>query len=263
MNRILLTICIFSATLGCAKEEVTTEKAPTPPAVATEFHALLDSLADFAPEAAVGRLEAFLNAYGHYSIADTVSVERDRFHSTAQGRYHVARELARQGEFTQAERILNDLADHLPDTPDGQSATQYLEFDFYFAKAQWLMIRQRYEETEVVANALLDHDLTPSQTNQVEMILDNADNVNAALSQSEKAQARSACRQVAIVLQTVYVEEGAYPASFSLEDAQRWGSVHGLSAIEDYNGSAHNFSFVGVSDKGRHRIRVVDGQIQN
>ena len=53
-----------------------------------------------APEAAVGRLEAFLNAYGHYSIVDTVSVERDRFHSTAQGRYHVTGELARLGEFT-------------------------------------------------------------------------------------------------------------------------------------------------------------------
>jgi len=258
INHYLLIVFILSAVLGCAKE-----KAPTPPAVVAEFHALLDSLADTAPEASAGRLEAFLDEYGNYSIADTVRTERDRVRAAAAGRYHVARELARQGEFQHAEHILNDLANHLADTPDGENAKQHLEFDFYFGKAKWLMVRQRFEESEVVARALLERDLTAFQTSQVEMILDNTDNVNAALSQSERAHAESACHQVSIALQTLYVEEGAYPSRFSLADAERWGSVRGLSAIEDYRASEQNFSFVGVSAEGRHRIRVVDGEIKN
>jgi len=258
INHFLLTVYILSAVLGCAKE-----KTPAPPAVVAEFHALLDSLADTTPEASAGRLETFLNAYNDYSIADTVRMERDRVRTAAAGRYHVARELARQGEFELAERILNDLAGHLPDTPDGKNAKQYLEFDFYFGQAKWLMVRQRFEESEVVARALLHRDLTAFQTNQVEMILDDTGNVNAALSQSERAHAQSACRQVTIVLETLYVEEGVYPSSFSLSDAERWGSIPGLSAIEEYRASEHDFSFVGVSAKGRHRIRVVDGEIQN
>jgi tetratricopeptide (TPR) repeat protein len=264
VTRFLMVTILLSVVIGCAKE-----KAPTPPSVAAQFYALLDSLVNDPPGAAVDSLEAFLHQYGTYQIADMVRTELNRFREKARGRYHEARELARRGEFDDAERILEDLAQHLADTPDGENAKRYLEFEFYFSKAKWLMVRQRYEECEVVARALLERDLTAFQADQVEMILDNVGYVDTALSLSERANARNACRQLSIMLAQQYVEEGIFPSSLSFSDVKSWGPhnseyiLRGLSAIEDYKASKHSFSFVGVSENGRHRIRVVDGQIQD
>jgi len=258
--RFLLVPALLSIVIGCAKD-----KAPTPPAVTAHFYALLDSVANDTPGTSVVRLKAFLRKNEGYGIADTVRTEVDHLRSSVTGQYHEARELARQGQFHLAESILQDLTEHFADTPDGEKATRHLEFEYDFGKAQWLLLHQRFEECETVARALLDRDLTAFQSNQVEAILDNVAHVNLALNQSERAGATSACRQLSILLTTRYVEEGRYPPSLSLPDMERWlGSpLHGLSAIEDYRASQHGFSFVGVSAKGHHRIRVVDGQIQD
>jgi hypothetical protein len=253
---------VLSAITGCAQK-----KEPTPPAVAARFYALLETLAQKPPEAAVDSLEIFLRDYDKYEITDLVETEIDRYRAIAQGRYHEARELARQGEFDRAERILVDLAEHLGDTPDGDNARRHLEFEFYFGKAKWLLVRQRFEEAEVVARDLLDRDLTAFQAEQVEMILDNVGMVDAASGMAERAAAQAACRQLTVMLTQQFVEEGRYPSRLSLADVEKWGAhnskgiIHGLSAIEDFKASAHNFSFVAVSKKGRHHIRVVDGQI--
>lgn len=66
-----------------------------------------------------------------------------------------------------------------------------------------------------------------------------------------------------------YVDEGRYPSSLSVADIASWGPHNsefiprGLSSIEDYEASEHSFSFTGVSSKGHHRIRVVDGQMMD
>jgi hypothetical protein len=258
--RFLIAPVLLSIVLGCARDE-----APTPPAVTAHFSALRDSVANESPGTSVMRLKAFLRKNEGYTIADTVRAELDRYRSSVKGQYHEARELARQGQFDVAENILKDLAEYFADTPDGEKATRYLEFEYDFGKAQWLLIHQRFDECETVARALLDRDLTAFQANQVEAILDNVGHVGSALSQAERASAQSACRQLSILLEVQYAEEGRYPSSFSLSDMERWGGspLHGLSAIEDYRASQDGFSFVGVSAKGRHRIRVVNGQIQN
>lgn len=264
VTRFLVVVLLLSVVISCAKE-----KAPTPPTVAARYYALLDSLEDDPPEASVARLETFRREYDGYQIADTVRAELDRYRAAATGRYHEARELARQGDFDRAERILEDLAEYLADTPDGESAKRYLEFEFYFGKAKWLLARQRHRECEVVARALLKRDLTAFQADQVEAILDNVGYVDAAFSMSELSVAQNACRQLSVMLVQQYVEEGRYPSSLSLSDVKSWGPhssdsiLRGLSAIEAYKVSEHSFSFVGVSTEGRHRIHVVDGQIRN
>jgi len=269
---LVVTVAALTAALiGCAGDE-SSETArtvvPTPPAVREEFHALLETVDENRPGASVESLQAFLVANRYFMIADTVEYEIQYFRAAADGRYHVAREMAREGEFALAEHILQDLA-LMPDTPDGENAVKHLKFDFYFGKAQWLMIRQRFPESAVVARALLERDLTPSQADQVEAILDNAGNFDAALGQAELHSAQSACRQLGIMLATMYVEEGVYPNQFTLSDVERWDGygyksiTRGLSSIENYRATQRGYSFEAVSAQGRHRLRVVDGDIQD
>jgi len=259
-----MVVLVLGALPGCAGD-----KTPTPPTVTAHFHALLDSLDGAPPGAAVARLERFSRGHLDYDIGDSVQAEISHFRASATGRYHEARELARQGEFDQAEFILVDLAKYLSDTPDGESAKRDLRFDFFFGKAQWYLIRQQHEECEAVASKLIEFDLTAYQASQVEMLLDSAANIDAAFSQVEHANARNSCRHLSIMLVQWYVEEGSYPSSLSVADIANWGPhdsefiLRGLSLIEDYEATEHSYSFTGVSSKGHHRIRVVDGRMMD
>lgn len=263
-SRFLMVVLVLSVLTGCAAD-----KAPTPPMVSARFHALLDSLDAAPPGAAAARLESFSREHPDYDIADTVQAEIVRFRMSAKGRHHDARELARQGEFDQAEFILVDLAEYLSDTPDGELAKRDLKFDFYFAKAQWYLVRQQHEECKAVATKLLDFDLNAYQASQVEMLLDNAGTIDAAFSQVEHANAKTSCRHLSVMLMQQYAEEGTYPSSLSVQDIKNWSPhdseyiLRGLSSIEDYEVSEHSYSFTGVSAKGHHRIRVVDGRMMD
>ncbi len=267
---IIIVITALSSTLiGCSAEKDAPETAqPTPPEVQAQFFELLDTLDDDRPGAAVEGLQAFLSENKAYEIADTLRLEIERCRAFADGRYHEARELARQGRFERAEEILEDLA-LLPDTPDGENAGKHLEFDFYLGKAQWLLLRQRYREAATVARSLREQDLTPTQTDLVETILDNVGHVDAVLAQAERTNAQNACRHLTVMLAQRFIEEGRYPPDLSLEVLESWdphGSrsiLRGLSSVEDYRTSRNTYSFVAVSAKGQHRIRVVDGEIQN
>ena len=269
------------ATGGCDAEKETSESSPeagrlsrpdsllpSPPEVQAEFFALLESADPEYPGANAEKLRAFLREYLAYDIADTVLIELERQRAAASGRYHAARELARQGQFTRAQKILEDLAYHLPETPDGVSAREHLQFDFDMAKAKWLMVRQRFAECEAVARSLLQRDLTPNQLAQVEEILDSVSFVAAAQKQAERSSAENACRQLRVVLANQFVEMGGYPSRLTLDDLEKLDPYtsrdirRALSAIEDYRANRDGYSFVAVSALGNHRIRVVDGEIQ-
>jgi len=265
----LIVAAVASALIGCtAVEETPPSSQPTPPEVAQQFSTLLDSLDEDRPGASAASLGSFLQQNIGYEIADTVKIEIEYYRSLTEGRYHEAREMARQGLFDRAERILVDLA-RLPDTPDGESAREHLEFDFYFGRAQWLWLRQRFSESAAVAKSLLERDLTSHQMDQVETMLDNVGHVDAALAHAERANAEAACRQLIVMLAQEYIEKGQYPARLSLADVERWDVYfarsirRGLDAIESYRMANDSYSFLAVSSGGRHRIRVVDGEIQN
>lgn len=261
---LLLMLLAAAIAGGC-----TQKKKPTPGLVAESYHTLRDSLMNTPPGAAMDRWAEFLHFNDRYTIADTVYLEIGRLRAEADDGYHTARELARRGEFEQAEVLLLDLATHLPDTPAGASAREYLAFDFGIGRAQWLLARQRFEESETVARELLSRDLTPTQSNQVEAILDNLGYVAAANSQVERSETRNACRHLSIMLFQQFIEDGRYPSRFSIADIKDWAAydsdliLRGLSAIENYETTGQGYSFEGVSVNGAHRFHVTDGSIQN
>jgi hypothetical protein len=241
---------------------------PTPDDVEKEFLSIIESADPDRPGRSAAQLRDFLRANAAYEIADTVRIEIDRHRAAAAGRYHEARELARRGQFDRSRAVLTDLAEYLPDTPEGQSAREFLKFDFDMGRAKWLMVRQRFVECEAVARELLDRDLTARQMAQVEDILDSVGYVAAAQKQAERSSAESACQQLRVLLANRYVELGRYPSSLSLQDIEDMdhfaagGILRGLSAIEDYHSTRDGYSLVAVSSHGNHRIAIVNGQIQ-
>ena len=247
--------------LGCS------EKSPTPQDVATRYHALVDSLDADEPGAAVQSLEGFLDQNKNYDIADSVEYQIAVHRGEMQGRYHEARELARDGEFDQAEEILQDLA-LAPDTEDGASAKQHLEFEFYIEKAKWLLVRQRFDESEAVARELLTHDLSRFQRDQVEQVLDFVSNVDGAVAMGEQAKAQAACRQLIVFMANLFVNEGHYPESLSLSDLERLDPyasrtiTNELESIEDYRTWEDKYSLVAVSKQGQ-RFKIVNGTIED
>jgi len=259
---VCVVLALAVAVMACSRPQ------PTPPQVDAEFEVLLEGVDLERPGASASRLTDFLETCRTYEISAEVEDEIDRLRSLADGRYHEARDLARDGEFDRAEAILEDLATHLPETADGESAKEHLEFDFYLGKAQWLLVRQRWEDSAGVARRLSDRDLTREQQEQVETILDRAGHVGAARSEAVRFQARAACRHLLILLEMSYAEEGQYPSQLSLSDVDEWDpagsrSVLGaLSSIEDYQPTDRGVSFTAVSAGSGHRIRVVDGAIE-
>jgi len=259
---IMVAIVLSAAVIGCSRTQ------PTPPEVDAEFRTLLETVDQEAPGAFLARLTEFRKKHSRYDIVTEVDSAIERLGAVADGRYHEARELAREGEFDRAEGMLEDLATHLPQTSAGESAKDHLAFDFYFGKAQWLMVHQRWEESGEVARLLLGRDLTRAQMEQVETILDNAGYVGAAYSEATRAQAQTACRHLTIYLQMMYAEEGRYPSQLSLSDVEKWDPVgsrsvlRALSAIEGYEQTDRGYSFTAVSAQSGHRIRIVDGEIE-
>ncbi len=260
---VVLSIVVLVTAIGCSRPQ------STPPEVTADFEALLERVDNEHPGASVAMLTDFMNENKTYSISSEVEKEIDHLRVLADDRYHEAREIAREGDFDRAEAMLKDLAIHMEGTLEGESAKQHLKFDFYLGKAQWLMVRQRWEESAEVARFLIKaEDLTREQKEQVETILDNAGHVGAAYSQAVKAQAQAACRHLVMYLEMKNAEEGRYPSRLSLSDVEEWDPVGSrsiirtLSSIEDYQQTDRGgYSFTAVSAEKQHRIHVTDGVI--
>lgn len=240
----------------------------TPPEVEAEYRELLEGLDEELPGAAAARLQAFRERNDSYTVASEVDAEIERLRSQAAGRYHQARELAREGAFDRARILLEDLAIHLPDTADGESAKEHLEGEFDLNQAQWLASRQRWKESEQVARSALQRGVRQPYAGQLESMLDNAAVVDAARSVAERTQGAAACRQAMILLEVQMAEDGEYPRTFSLADVEAYDPVgsrgvrRSLSAIEGYRPTSSGYDLVCVGADGRSRIRVVDGNLE-
>lgn len=264
MPTLVTILMAFAACTQRDSEPRTQAPVTAPPEVRSQLAGLMENQDDDHPGATVVALRQFLSDNPGYTIADTVEQAIGELEESSVQRFRDARDLAREGQFQRAQEMLEDLA-LMPNTPGGQSAGAHLEFDFYYGRAQWLLYRQRFSECRQVALALRKRDLSPVRANQVEALLDQLGHVDAAMGQTEKAQAMAACRQLSIYLSQLFVEQGSYPARFSLDDTHDWdpGISRSLSAIEDYRPARNSFSFVGVSSSGAYRVSVVDGVVQN
>lgn len=254
--------CLVACAL-CACER---ELRPTPSSVVDRYHALVDSLDDDRPGTSAAELTKFLDEADRYQIADSVRIQIRHFELLSYGLYHEARALARDGEFDRAEEMLRDIAKL--DTEDGKSAREHLDFEFYMEKARWLMVRQRIDEATAVARDLLERDINRFQRDQAEKILDYTGNVGAAMEMAKGTEEQSACKQLIVFMATIYVNDGVYPGTFSLEDLQKMDPYNAqamarlFSSFEEYHASQDHYSLVAVTKTG-HRYKIVDGNIQN
>ncbi len=247
--------------VGCAQPE------PTPPEVAADFATLVDGLDLERPGASVSQLIDFADRHSGYEIATDVQLEIERVTDLADGQYHRAREAAREGRFSDAEAILDDLATHLSETSDGKSAEEHLAFDFYYGKAQGLLIGEQFEEAGVAARTMLDLDLSRAQKKQVEAILDAAGQADAMLSRAVLAEAQIASSRILLYLEMTYAEFGEYPETLRLSDVEEWDPVGSrsilrtLTSIEGYRRTERGVSFTAVTGQNQ-RVRVIDGVLE-
>jgi hypothetical protein len=240
-------------------------RKPTPPLVLARYHALVDTLSFETPGASVAQLEAFLEEAGRYQVADSVAGQIAVYRGATFGLYHRARELARDGDFDPAEAMLRDLA--LVDTEDGKSARTHLQYEFYVEKARWLLVRQRFEEAREVGEWLLKQDLTRFQRDQAEQILDYTGHVDAAMGMVESHNVQNACKQLIVLFASNYVDNGAYPATFSLSDLEQYDAytaksiARHIEKIERYTSSQDHYTLVALGKDGK-RYTIEDGELK-
>lgn len=253
-------VCLLGA--GCAGLQ------ETPVEVLEEYDHLASSLDPDRLGESIQRLRTFREQQSRYFISRKADELIAGLLDKVEGRYRLARDLARDNELERAETILRDLAQHLPDTRDGRDAAGYLRFEFPFFKAQWLMREKQADEAEVVARELAGGDLTDIQSQQVQLLLDNVSTMNHSLQKAEEARTMSAGRQLQIHLQRGFARTKRYPAELILDRVdlgrpERNESLRGdLSAIEDYRSSERGFSLMVVSPSGRYRFLVTESGVE-
>ncbi len=169
--KILLPITMCALLIsGC------TGTQPTPEDVRQAYARLKAELDEDTPGASIERLETFRKQNARYPIANTISEDIARLRSKTKGQFHRGRELAREGKFDEAEKILHDLSRHLSDAEEGKMAKQFMQFDLYMLKATRFMMDRRLNEAEQAVREALRKDLTQEQTFQLERMLDGISN---------------------------------------------------------------------------------------
>lgn len=264
MKRALVILSLILAALiilSCGKKQ-------TPEHVLKSYEKLKSELGQDAIGESIKKLEDFGKMNRSYKIADVVSEEIKKLREKIDGRFHFAKELARSGEFEQAEKILKDLAQYFPDTEDGKLAKKDLQFDFYMFKAQTLTMKRQLDEAEQIIKELLEKDISSDQKEIAERLLDSISISKQATEQSRLANMKSFCANLRILLEMYYNENGSYPAHLSL-DSLKLGDQSTterareyLSAIESYTTSNNHFSFIAVSKDGKTRLRVTQDGIK-
>ncbi len=256
-----ITMCILVLS-GCTGTQATPEE------VVQSYARLKAELDEDTPGASTEKLETFRKQNARYQIAKTISEDIARLRSKAKGQFHRARDLARDGKFDQAEKILHDLSRHFSDAEEGKMAKQFMQFDLYALRATRLMMDRRLHEAEQTVREALRKDLTQEQIFQLERMLDGISNAKLSQAMSSFAQLQSIARNLHVLLEMHHAENGRYPASLSLDDL-RLGDPsiqnrirEALLAIEDYQVSDNRYSFVAVGKDGKTRLRVTPGEIQ-
>ena len=142
-----------------------------PPELRASYQELKARLDDDTPGDSIRKLEAFKKTCAGYDLSKTVAEEIARLRAEIPGRYHMGRELAREGDFSRAESVLADLADNVPETEDGRRAKEFLAFDFYLFKAQRLMMERSLDEAEKTLQELLARNPGGARVEEAERLL--------------------------------------------------------------------------------------------
>lgn len=259
---ILIVVGCGLAVSGCMATKA------TPKEVTEQYAQLKSGLDEDALGASIEKLEAFRREHAAYDIATSVAKDIAALRAGEEGRFHKARELAREGEFTRAEKIMRDLVRCYGDTDEGRMAREFMQFEFFMFKANRLMMDRTLDEAETTLKELVTRKLTPEQTQQAERLLDAISNVRSSMAMANAAQMKNACRMLQVLLHRHQVENDSYPEELSLDDlgfAPRSAQDRikkSLSAIEDYEVTDEGFRFVAVGKSGRSRLRITESEIK-
>jgi len=252
----LMIVIAFTVISSCG------EKLPTPPEVEDAYLRLKSDLDDDTPGQSIDRLEAFRNDYGDYLIGVTAKEEIERLRGQVEGRYHLARELAREGDLERAEKILTDLTTYFPGSDDGEMAKEYMRYEFHIFKATRMMMDERFDEAEEALREVLTHDLSRQESENAERQLDGLTNARRGHEISRVHGLRSACQQLRVMLMMYRAEHGRFPGKLSIDSPEIEGAAGNgmirrhISAIEDYRVTKKGFSLVAVGTDRRTRFHV-------
>jgi hypothetical protein len=259
----ILILCLFLATIfACGGREV------TPPDVEEAYFKLRSELDADSLGESIKLLEDFLEAHADYQIVAVIKQDISQLRDQVEGRFHVARELARGGELERAEKILLDLIEYFPDTDDGEMGERHLQFDFYMFKATQLMMDGDLDNAEQAVREVMTNDLTVQQTEHAENLLDGLSKARHSKAMSQVHSRRAACQRLHVNMAVYYVEYDGYPENLSIDSLDFMDSTSqrfirkNLSAIEDYEVSKRNFSLVAVGKDGKTRFRVTQDGVE-
>lgn len=259
---IILAFLFLTASLACGGGK------DTPPEVLESYRQVKSELDEEALGASIGRLEELLEKYSEYTISSVIRQDIEAMRDKVDGRFDMARQLAREGELERAERILRDLVTYFPETKDGERAGEYMRFEFPVFKAQRLMMDGRVGEAESVLEEVKTKELEPQQARIVEQILDGLSNARYGVEKARVQSMKAACKQLHTLLEMYRAEHGEYPGSLSLSALELGGSSsekvikENLSSIENYRGSQDRFSLTAVGRDGETRINITQDGIE-
>jgi hypothetical protein len=221
-----------------------------------------------APGPAWRQLRRFGEQNKAYKVSTLALQDVSRIEAQAKERYLRARELARQGEYERAEKMLLDLVECFRLTPGGGPAAEFLRFEYPVLKANQLILHKQVDAAEQVLKEVQKHELSEEEMAIVERMLDGVSVASGALAQSRMAMLMSECRGIQVFLRSYFAEHDRYPETLTLQflASDQGAGLRNLprmvSAIEDYASSGAGFSFVAVGADGRSRVVVNQFEIK-
>lgn len=258
-------ILLLAGTLACQAFAGCDSRVPAPPDLRAEHAELVASLDQNAPGLAVLRLQEFARRRQRYASALGVQDDIARWQALLEPAYRKARDLARDGAFDEAERVLVDLA-LVPDEPAGRLSRDFLAFEFHKLKASRLLVAGDAEGAETAARQALARPLGDEQMAAAQQVLDMAALAKLGAEMTRTTALQSAARTVQVCLVSYYVEYGSYPERFTLDDpalemARSTRTLDAVARFEDYRGDTERFSLVVVGKSGA-RFLVTDRTVE-
>jgi len=258
-------ILLLAGTLACEAFVGCDSRVPAPPDVRAEHAELVASLDESAPGLAVLRLQEFARRRERYAPALGVQHDIARCQALLEPAYRRARDLARDGAFDEAERVLVDLA-LVPDEPAGRLSRDFLAFEFHKLKASRLLVAGDAEGAETAARQALARPLGDEQMAAAQQMLDMAALAKLGAEMTRTTALQSAARTVQVCLVSYYAEYGRYPERFTLDDpvlemARATRTLDVVARFEDYRADTETFSLIVVGRSGA-RFLVTDRTVE-
>ncbi len=251
-----LVSCLLACALAAGACEA---RRSATPEERTSQAALNASLEQERPGLSLLRLQDFARRHADSSIAADTEQEMQRWRDLLRPAYLRARDLARRGEFDEAQAVLSDLA-LVPEEPEGRLAREFLAFEFHKLKASRLLVTGDTAGAGQAARALLAQPLGDQEMHAAQQLADVAALAELGARMTRTSAFQSAARTLQVFLHGFYADNGAYPERLSLDlpelsQMRDAGALRAIAAIESYAATTDTFSLI-VVGHGGERLRL-------